>query len=53
MKIVKAKCIICGHTQTIKAGDVLPGDHPMCDKCMSPMIPVSAAIDRAVGKLRR
>ena len=40
--VVIVKCVGCGHKQEIKAGEVAPGDHPMCPKCFMPMVPVKA-----------
>lgn len=39
---VKVRCIACKATRDVKAGDVKPGDHPMCEKCSMPMVPVEA-----------
>jgi hypothetical protein len=39
---VKAKCVMCSATKTVKAGEVPQGEVPMCDKCFSPMVAVSA-----------
>ena len=35
---VTARCVCCGHTREIKAGEIAKGDHPMCPKCYSPMV---------------
>ena len=40
---IKAKCVCCGEVKEIKEGDIKNGDHPMCDKCFSPMVAVSAS----------
>lgn len=41
---VTAKCIGCGAKRQIAAGEVLPGDHPHCEKCFMPMVAVGARI---------
>jgi hypothetical protein len=38
MKIVVAKCIGCGTTREIRAGEIAPDDHPMCELCYMPMV---------------
>jgi NAD-dependent SIR2 family protein deacetylase len=38
MESVVAKCIGCGETREIRAGEIAPGDHPICDLCGMPMI---------------
>ncbi len=45
MSYVIAKCVSCGHKKKIKPGEVAEGDHPMCEKCYSPMV-----AERAVKK---
>lgn len=45
MKIVIVKCSGCGKKREIKAGEILSGDHPMCDECYMPMIAESATIE--------
>lgn len=35
---VIAKCVNCGEEREISAGEILKGEHPMCDKCFMPMI---------------
>jgi hypothetical protein len=40
--IVKVKCVGCGAKKDIRAGEIASGDHPMCDICFMPMVPVSA-----------
>lgn len=42
MTVVKVKCVSCGATREVKAGEVPEGDVPMCDQCLSPMVPVEA-----------
>ncbi len=42
MKVVKVKCVTCGMKKRIKPGQIGFGDHPMCPKCLSPMVPVKA-----------
>jgi hypothetical protein len=42
---VKVRCVVCKATKEVGPNDVAPGDHPMCDKCMSPMVPVNATSD--------
>lgn len=39
---VKVQCVLCRGQRKIKAGEVKPGDQPMCEKCMMPMVPVEA-----------
>jgi hypothetical protein len=41
-KRAKVKCVVCKTQKEIGPNDVVPGDHPMCDVCLSPMIPVGA-----------
>ena len=42
MKIVITKCVGCGKKREIKAGEIEPGDQPMCDECYMPMIATAA-----------
>jgi hypothetical protein len=42
MKTVITKCVSCNEKREIKAGEVPPGEHPMCEKCFMPMVPVEA-----------
>lgn len=42
MTTVTAKCVTCGNTREIHAGEVRPGDMPECAKCYSVMVAVSA-----------
>ena len=39
---VVARCVACAHERRIQPGEIPEGDHPMCAKCFSPMVPVSA-----------
>jgi len=39
---VKAECVQCGATRMIEAGEVVPGDVPMCETCYMPMVAVEA-----------
>lgn len=39
---VEVRCIGCKSTREIKAGEIAPGDHPMCTKCGMPMVAVEA-----------
>lgn len=39
---VKLKCVCCDHRVTIKE---MPGDQPMCGRCLGPMILVSVSVD--------
>lgn len=32
---VTVRCVECGHTWTVGAGEVAPGYMPTCPKCMS------------------
>ena len=41
---VKVRCMYCQTERTIMAGEVKPGDHPMCSKCYMPMVPVQAVL---------
>ncbi len=43
---VLVKCIVCGEKEKIYAGEIEPGDHPMCKKCFNPMVPVKAVADK-------
>ena len=36
--IVTAKCIACGKTREIKAGEIAKNDTPMCPQCYMPML---------------
>lgn len=38
--VVKVKCAQCGTVKDIHAGEIAHGDHPMCDRCFMPMVPV-------------
>jgi hypothetical protein len=40
--VVKVKCVQCGTVKDIHSGEIAPGDHPMCERCFMPMVPVSA-----------
>jgi len=40
--VVKARCIGCKSTREIKAGEIAPGDHPLCTKCHMPMVAIGA-----------
>ena len=40
---VVAQCIQCKKTKKVYAGDVAPGDMPMCDDCYMPMVAKSAS----------
>lgn len=42
--VVLAECVSCGHQQEIRAGDVATGDHPVCEKCLSPLVAKSASM---------
>jgi len=35
---VIAKCPFCGSEREIKAGEISPTSHPMCDQCFMPMV---------------
>ena len=39
---VTAECVACKARREIRAGEVAPGDMPMCDKCYSPMVAIRA-----------
>lgn len=39
---VVARCPACKSERKIYAGDVAPGDYPMCEKCFMPMLAKSA-----------
>lgn len=39
---VVAKCIGCGKQRVIDAGEIPAGDHPACDVCFMPLVPVGA-----------
>lgn len=39
---VVAKCIQCGKTRNIAAGQVAAKDFPMCDTCFMPMVATKA-----------
>lgn len=36
--IVTAKCVGCGKTREIRAGEIPDDEQPMCDICYMPMI---------------
>ncbi len=46
---VIAKCVGCGHKKEIKAGEVAPGDQPMCPKCYMPMVATKAVVRSGCG----
>lgn len=39
---VRVRCVMCGAKKTIGPGQVAPGDHPLCDTCLGPMVPIGA-----------
>lgn len=39
---VRVRCIGCRAEREVKAGEVKAGDHPMCEKCFMPTVPVEA-----------
>jgi hypothetical protein len=39
---VVARCITCGNERKIGPNEISPDDHPMCSKCLSPMVAVEA-----------
>lgn len=42
--VIKCRCIGCGHIRQITQGTIPAGEHPMCDQCLMPMVPVSARV---------
>ena len=42
--VVTVRCVSCGHVRGVREGEIPAGDHPMCERCFSPMIPVSATV---------
>lgn len=36
--VVIAKCVGCGSTREIRAGEVCEGEQPMCKACSMPMV---------------
>ena len=51
--VVKTKCVQCGTVKDIHAGEVAPGDYPMCDKCFMPMVPVSVSAGKKTTRQER
>jgi hypothetical protein len=47
---VKVKCIGCGATKEVCAGEIPKDEVPMCDSCFMPMVAVSAK--SGTGRLR-
>jgi hypothetical protein len=47
---VKVRCVQCKATRNIKAGEVAPGDHPMCTQCYMPMVPSEARAKKGESK---
>lgn len=45
--IVKVRCVACGDTRDITAGEIAPGEVPMCRRCFSPMVAVEARTERS------
>ncbi len=41
---VETKCVGCGHRQSFGPNDVEPGEHPMCERCFMPMVPIKAEV---------
>lgn len=41
---VRVRCIGCKAEKDVKAGEVKPGDHPMCEKCGMLTVPVEARV---------
>mgnify|MGYP003554696943 CR=1 FL=1 len=41
---VKTRCVFCKGVREVKAGEMKPGDHPMCTLCGGPMVAVGARV---------
>jgi hypothetical protein len=39
---VTVECVACTDRREVAAGEVGWGDHPMCQKCYSPMVAIEA-----------
>lgn len=39
------ECVVCGERRSVKSGEVPPEEHPACDACLGPMVPLSAEAD--------
>ena len=50
--VVTAKCVGCGATREIRAGEIAPGDMPMCALCFMTMI-AERAVARAPRRKRK
>jgi NAD-dependent SIR2 family protein deacetylase len=44
--VVTVRCIQCGATKDVRAGEVDDDDVPLCDQCYMPMLPVSGRVKR-------
>ena len=45
--VVKAKCVFCKRKQTVREGDVAPGDHPRCSACgAAALVAVSVTVQK-------
>jgi hypothetical protein len=44
---VTVRCVACGATREIGAGEVPAGESPMCESCFSPMVVESATAEEA------
>jgi len=42
---VLAECMMCKKRRKIGPGEVAPGEHPMCNACFMPMMPVKGGRD--------
>lgn len=47
--VVVAKCVFCGKKREVRAGEVAPGDMPMCG-CGGPMVAEEAKVRKGRGR---
>lgn len=43
---VEVKCVSCGRLGKVYPHEIPEGEHPVCDLCYSPMLPVKAKVRR-------
>ena len=49
-EFVKVKCVSCGNTKKVYAGDIPKGEQPVCDLDLMPMLAVSAGVEKVKSK---
>lgn len=51
-RVLVAKCVGCGKTRDIRAGEIPAGDTPMCDTCFMPMVAERAEFREVMGMIK-